>query len=155
MHEGNIVEFGDPQHLYNRPQTPYGAQFIGVSNRFEGTAVGTGEVEFMQVRVPRAADSGFSAGDPLAIFIRPESIALARTPRNGHGWAGRIANRIFQGDCWDYTVRVNDREIRVRSYDKAEQFQTGDTAYLLPDYNEMIVLPHHMAGAAFAPPVGA
>jgi iron(III) transport system ATP-binding protein len=153
MHEGAIVEFGDPQHLYDRPQTPYGAQFIGVSNRFEGTAVAAGEIEFMQVRVRHAAD-GVSAGDPLVIFIRPESIALARTPRSGEAWTGHIAQRTFQGDSWDYTVRVNGREVRVRSHDKADQFQAGDTAYLQPNYDEMIVLPRHEAEGAFAPVPG-
>jgi iron(III) transport system ATP-binding protein len=150
MQDGNIVEFGEPQHLYNRPQTSYGAQFIGVSNRFEGTVVGSGEIEFMQLRVRHAADSQFSAGDPVVIFIRPESIALAKKPRPGHAWSGPIAQRIFQGDAWDYTVRVNDQDIRVRSYDKAEKFETGDIAYLQANYDEMIVLPPHMADATLA-----
>ncbi len=145
MHEGHIVEFGDPQHLYDRPQTPYGAQFIGVSNRFEGSASGSDEVEFMQVKIPHAGNGTFRAGDPVVIFIRPESIALTRSPRDSHPWAGQICQRIFQGDAWDYTIRIKDQEVRVRSYDKAEQFMIGDTAYLQPNYDEMIVLPHKMA----------
>ena len=151
MQEGKIVEFGDAQDLYNRPNTPYGAQFIGVSNRFEGKVLGSGEIEFMQVRVRHDTNSQFAAGDSLVIFIRPESIALTRTPRNGDAWAGQIAQRIFQGDSWNYTVRVKDHDVRVRSFDKADRFETGDAAYLQPNYDEMIVLPHQMAGAGFAP----
>ena len=151
MQDGQIVEFGDPQILYNRPQTPYGAQFIGVSNRFEGMVTGNGEVAFMQLTFRRPASSAFSSGDPLVIFIRPESISLSRTQREGYAWTGRVSQRIFQGDSWDYTVRIQDQEVRVRSYDKTDPFLTGDTAYLRPNTDEMIVLPYHMADAAFAP----
>ena len=151
MQDGDIVECGDPQRLYNSPQTAYGAQFIGVSNRFEGKVIANGEIEFMQLRVKRPDESPFTVGDPLVIFLRPESIALSRAPRDGHSWTGRISQRIFQGDAWDYTIRVSDQEVRVRSYDKTEQFLTGDAAYLRPKYDEMIVLPYHMADAAFAP----
>jgi iron(III) transport system ATP-binding protein len=151
MHEGKIVEFGDPQELYDRPNTSYGAQFIGVSNRFEGTVIGHGEIEIMQVKIRHDIDSRLAAGDSLVVFIRPESIVLTRAPRNGDAWVGQIAQRIFQGDSWNYTVRVKDRDVRVRSFDKAEQFQTGEPAYLQPNYNEMIVLPYHMAQAGLTP----
>ena len=151
MHEGKIVEFGDPQDLYDRPNTPYGAQFIGVSNRFEGKVLSDGEIEFMQTKVRHGANSQFAAGDALVIFIRPESIALTRTPGNGGAWPCQIAQRIFQGDSWNYTVRVKDRDVRVRSFDKSDQFQTGDAAYLQPNYDEMIVLPQQAVNAGFAP----
>ena len=83
MDEGRIVEFGDPQHLYDAPQTSYGAHFIGVSNHFRGTFVGNGEIEFMETRVPHTGTEAFATGDALIVFLRPESIVLTRAPRNG------------------------------------------------------------------------
>ena len=100
----------------------------------------------MQTRVPHTGTETYANGDALIVFLRPESIALTRAPRNGRAWTGQIAQRIFQGDAWDYTVRVNGQEVRVRSHDKAEPFRTGDAAYLEPDYATMIVLPERAAG---------
>jgi ABC-type Fe3+/spermidine/putrescine transport system ATPase subunit len=112
-----------------------------VSNRFEGTAINADEIEFMQVRVRHAAPRPLAAGDRLAVYIRPESIALSPLPEPDHAWSGIVGQRTFQGDSWDYLVRVNGREVRVRSYKKSERLQPGDKAYLRPEYGEMIVVP--------------
>jgi iron(III) transport system ATP-binding protein len=145
MKDGKILEFGDPQDIYNSPRTSYGAEFIGISNRFDGIVVQAGEIEFMRVRTRCGANAGLAAGDRVSVFIRPENIALARVRRDEHRWEGRITQGIFQGDAWDYTVNVGGQDIRVRSYDKAERFKPGDTAFLQPNCNEMIVQPERPA----------
>jgi ABC-type Fe3+/spermidine/putrescine transport system ATPase subunit len=82
-----------------------------------------------------------ATGQRVSVFIRPENIALARMRNDAHRWEGRITQGTFQGDAWDYTVNVAGQDIRVRSYDKAERFKPGDTAFLKPNCNEMIVQP--------------
>jgi iron(III) transport system ATP-binding protein len=141
MKEGEILEFGEPQHIYDCPRTSYGAEFIGTSNRFEARAINAHEIEFMQTRIPHQAEQPLTAGDRLAVYIRPESISLNRSPDQGHIWVGVIEQRTFQGDSWDYMVHVGTLDVRVRCYDKGERLQPGDTAYLRPTYDEMIVVP--------------
>ena len=142
MKDGEILEFGEPQHIYNRPLTSYGAEFIGTSNRFEGRAINAHEIEFMQVRVTHASDRPLAAGDRIAVYIRPESISLNRSPDQDYAWTGVIGQRTFQGDSWDYTVQVGGQDVRVRSYNKGEKLQPGDKAYLRPTYGDMIVVPN-------------
>ena len=140
MKDGAILEFGDPQDIYNSPRTAYGAEFIGTSNRFEGVVAQTGEVELLQVRAACRTPRNLTPGKRVSVFIRPENIALARIKKDGQAWEGQIVQGIFQGDAWNYLVTVNGHHIRVRSYNKSEKFQPGETAFLLPDYNEMIIL---------------
>ena len=143
MKDGSILEFGEPQSIYDRPRTSYGAEFIGVSNRFEGRAIGPHEIEFMQIKVNHKAGCVMAAGDKLAVYIRPENIAVSRSSEGEHAWTGVIGQRTFQGDSWDYLIQVNGQDVRVRSYNKAEQLQPGDKAYLRPEYADMIVVPLH------------
>ncbi len=140
MKNGSILEFGDPQDIYNRPKTSYGAEFIGISNQFDGVVVQAGEVEFMDIRARCETDENLSVGERVNIFIRPENIALARQRDNQPVWEGQVAQAIFQGDAWDYTVQVKGKDVRVRSYHKADRFHLGETAFLYPNHNEMIVL---------------
>ena len=154
MKEGSILEFGDPQDIYNSPRTAYGAEFIGTSNRFDGIVARAGEIEFMQVRA--RANGGLAPGGRVSVFIRPENITLTRMREDGHLWEGKIIQGIFQGDAWDYTVSVGGKDVRVRCYDKTVRFQPGDTAFLRPNCDEMIVQPIHaadilMTGTAAAP----
>jgi ABC-type Fe3+/spermidine/putrescine transport system ATPase subunit len=140
MKDGAILEFGDPQDIYNSPRTAYGAEFIGTSNRFDGVVAQAGDVELPQVRATCKTVQKLTPGDRVSVFIRPESIALGRIKKDAQTWEGEITQGIFQGDAWNYLVTVNGHHIRVRSYDKSERFRPGETAFLLPDYREMIVL---------------
>ncbi len=141
MRDGAILEFGEPQFIYDCPRTSYGAEFIGVSNRFEGKAVGADEIEFMQMKVRHKGEKPLKAGERLAVYVRPESISVSSSPQQESVWSGIVGHRIFQGDSWEYLVRVGGHQVRVRSYNKAERLYPGDTAYLRPACEEIIVVP--------------
>ncbi|MBW3080253.1 ABC transporter ATP-binding protein [Bifidobacterium saguinibicoloris] len=83
MNHGRIEQIAAPQDLYRRPATEYVATFIGLTNRLPGVSDGEEAVVFGQ-RVPLLP--GSKKGDPVAVLVRPENIALARV--DGAGAAG-------------------------------------------------------------------
>src|SRR3954468_17161852 len=46
MYGGVIEQMGTPSEMYTAPATPFVAEFIGTTNRLEGTVVGDGVVEY-------------------------------------------------------------------------------------------------------------
>src|SRR4051812_20158395 len=78
MDAGRIDQLGPPSEIYDRPATPFVADFIGEMNHFEGTlerdganlVVAVGEARFGIGRVIREAQ----AGERVRIGVRPEEV---------------------------------------------------------------------------------
>jgi molybdate transport system ATP-binding protein len=79
MHQGQIVQVGEPDEIFRRPNSRFVADFVGVVNVFRGTCSirdGTGsvEVEGTTIRALPAAE-----GD-VYVSIRPEDILVSKRP---------------------------------------------------------------------------
>ena len=102
MEAGRIRQIGSPGELYDAPETPYVADFIGATNlmpaRYEGRE---GEVEVLKLaggqilrRVARGG--GFLPGSEVLVGIRPEHLVPGQA--GGNGVAGRVIDTLFHGD---------------------------------------------------------
>jgi len=103
MNRGHYEQLGDPEALYERPQTRFVAGFLGVSNLLPATRTGQADgyatvtlADSTQLRVPSAAVDGT---DQMEIGVRPEKIrmhapsASRRSERSrGHG-----SRRVLRG----------------------------------------------------------
>jgi iron(III) transport system ATP-binding protein len=145
MDKGAIVETGQPQQIYRKPSAEFTANFIGVANAIDGTVRSSDSgglvVEAVQGLVRTEPVPGVRAGDSVRVFIRPENMELSRKRHGEDDWAGTIRFSIYQGDCWDYTVDVNGRDVRVRVHKERVGLGHGDTVYLRPDGTEAVVMP--------------
>jgi spermidine/putrescine transport system ATP-binding protein len=117
MREGRIVQIGSPQELYDEPANRYVADFVGKSNFFHGVVRsmegGFAEID-LDARVTTTARSSRSAsklgaGEKIAISVRPEQMALARSVGalpSGSAFSAeaRVLNRIFLGEHTEYLV---------------------------------------------------
>jgi iron(III) transport system ATP-binding protein len=145
MNGGRIVEQGLPQEIYTWPRSEFTARFLGVSNTMSGTVTALHDrqvditVSSGTVRC-RTCD-GIGPGDPVSLFLRPESFRLSRRRHDDADWAGTIAFSIYQGDCWDYHVTVADQTLKVRVYREKVGLAHGDRVYLRPDEDAVIVMP--------------
>jgi ABC-type sugar transport system ATPase subunit len=79
MHEGRIVQIGEPDEIFRRPNSRFVADFVGTVNVFRGTCSirdGTGcvEVNGTTIRALPAAE-----GD-VYVSIRPEDILVSKRP---------------------------------------------------------------------------
>jgi len=81
MSAGRLEQIASPTELYDRPRTPFVAEFVGLTNRITGTAHGD-VVEILGARVP-LLDGSATSGEvtalvrPEAVRVRPEDGALA------------------------------------------------------------------------------
>jgi putative spermidine/putrescine transport system ATP-binding protein len=78
--EGRIVQLGTPQEIYERPQSPFVADFVGTSNVFVGEAA--------QAVVGAAG----------AFSIRPERMTVSTSAKTGpHSAGGTVVEAIYIG----------------------------------------------------------
>src|SRR5215510_14340636 len=87
MHQGQIVQIGTPQEIYEYPNTKHVADFIGSVNLFEGRLI-EDEPDHVLIESPEAGgriyvDHGISASSGARVWaaIRPEKMQLMKGDR--------------------------------------------------------------------------
>lgn len=108
MNKGKVVEFGDPQLIYRRPESLFAARFFCEMNEMVGWAH-RGRIE-----TPLGAFPAGKTGDGEAIVcIRPQGIRLKPA---GHCIPGRIVAHRFVGevDLLEIAVPGLDEPILAR-----------------------------------------
>ena len=117
MNHGRIEQVDDPVSLYRRPRTRFVARFIGRTNMLDGKRDGNRIVFFPGFDVPVAsAPVGDIAGTSFS--VRPQTIGLYDSPPadRGNAWwmAGKIEERAYLGEYWEYVVRPANSDLRLR-----------------------------------------
>ena len=117
MKDGNIMQIGTPNEIYAKPQNPFVAGFIGVSNFLDceaqsgedGIAKVTIQGE-LNIQVPvRRAYTG-----KAKISARPEQLFFS-----DEGMPGKILFSTFLGDFIEYEVELdNGQNLIVNEYTK-------------------------------------
>ncbi|HEX5404954.1 MAG TPA: ABC transporter ATP-binding protein [Pseudonocardiaceae bacterium] len=145
MNGGRIVEQGLPQEIYTWPRSEFTARFLGVSNTMTGTVTAldgaVADIAVASGTLRCRACEGIEPGSRVSLFLRPESFRLSRRQHDENDWAGTIAFSIYQGDCWDYHVTLAGETVKVRVYREKVGLAHGDTVYLRPDEDAVIVMP--------------
>ncbi|GGD95684.1 polyamine-transporting ATPase [Aureimonas endophytica] len=119
MNEGRFEQVGSPRELYHAPASAFVAGFVGESNRWSGRVVAAGadglEVETSAGVVLRGLPAGGgrmpAPGAPVAVFVRPAAIALARPSAEAlaplpNRLAGTVESVLFDGAASRVLVRV-------------------------------------------------
>ena len=117
MKDGNIMQIGTPNEIYAKPQNPFVAGFIGVSNfmdcEVKGGENGVANVVIqgeLNIQIPvRKAYTGKGK-----ISARPEQLFFSQD-----GMPGRILFSTFLGDFIEYEVELdNGQTLIVNEYTK-------------------------------------
>ena len=159
MREGRIVQIGTPQQLYDEPASRYVADFVGKSNFFHGTvrrvAGGFADID-LDARVAITARASRSAsrleeGEKIAMSVRPEQMALARSitalpSESAFKAEARVLNRIFLGEHTEYLVEeARLGQFLVLSPRQTEfgdrPIEVGDSIYVAWRREAAIALP--------------
>jgi ABC-type Fe3+/spermidine/putrescine transport system ATPase subunit len=144
INEGRIVEDGTPIDIYKRPKSHFTAHFIGIPNILDGTAkriLPDNGVEVSTAIGSFACQSEdvLSAGDRLHLFMRPESFDLSYTPESDQALQGTVVTPIFQGNYFEYRIEINGQLLIVRDYHEEPRFMKGDSVFLIPRLQEILV----------------
>src|SRR3990172_6328018 len=100
MNFGRLLEVGQPEELYQRPQTEFVATFLGTANLLVGQATPTG-VQLGPLHFPLKTEATqLSDTQRVQVLFRPEDVALAASPAALGGAAlvrGEVEQSTFGG----------------------------------------------------------
>jgi iron(III) transport system ATP-binding protein len=99
MNHGVIEQVGSPHDIYERPATPFVADFVGKVNVLKAVALGGGRFRVGRLELQCAGDcSTHAPGQPVRLYLRPEDRATegALDGAANRVW-GRVAKVEFLG----------------------------------------------------------
>jgi spermidine/putrescine transport system ATP-binding protein len=104
MNAGRIVQFASPQEIYDRPATPFVADFVGKTNLLRAT-VSDGIATLANGAKLAVSDHADALGQAL-LSVRPEAIRIGSASPTDAGLKGVVTHRIFLGASAEYSVDV-------------------------------------------------
>lgn len=113
MHEGKVEQVGTPVQIYERPKTPFVADFIGDTNLFRGKIEGA-HPSMLWVRTEtglkimvQPTETGMTSGWVM-VSARPERIQVSLTPiaDAGNCFEGRLQDVMYLGTHVHYLVQL-------------------------------------------------
>ena len=155
MRGGRIEQIGAPSEIYEAPRSRFVADFIGVSNFFEGQVerAGNGALRVhtargMAMSIKSPAGRDIQAGDTLQLALRPEKVSLAASERKRKpdAHAATIQHIVYLGTATHYYVNTESGEdiiAYVQNQDMTHgrhQFQIGDAVSLSWKPENVLVL---------------
>ncbi len=135
MSDGRIEQIGTPFEIYNFPQSPFVASFVGTLNLLSAKVVdaasGRLAVDGQEIRAAQPITNGRN-GDTISLALRPEIISL------DDGSAG--ANRL-RGLVEDITFLGSIVRIRVRFTSDSVHFDMFNNPHLsLPQRGQQVTV---------------
>ena len=112
MNGGRVEQLGSPRKVYEHPQTPFVADFIGSLNALElrvDELVGGFAVQRLGEggRLVVPVEAGVRAGDRLRVAVRPERVRIdAPEEDGGSRLAGTVAEIVYLGMYTQFFVET-------------------------------------------------
>lgn len=110
IHQGRLEQTGAVPDIFERPTTPFVAEFVGMKNVFKATfeenIALVNDVLFKMASRPAAGHKH--------IAIRPEKIGLTHQPHETphNAWTGRVSSLADHGIWYEVAVRINGLTIK-------------------------------------------
>lgn len=124
FNDGIVQQLGDPEAIYNQPETPFVAQFIGDNNIISAT-VSAADANHCSV-LPKQANGTpisvitarstmrFQSGQDVVIAVRPEKIVVSAEPRFDNHLESSVRQTIYCGDHIRLQADANGIPISVK-----------------------------------------
>ena len=113
MKDGNIMQIGTPGEIYAKPQNPFVAGFIGVSNFLDCEVEEDGSTNIkgeLKIKIPLRNEYRGAA----KLSARPEQLFFSE-----EGMPGTVLLSTFLGDFIEYEVQLDDgQSLIINEYTK-------------------------------------
>lgn len=119
MYDGNVEQVGSPFEIYNFPQTPFVANFVGSLNTANAEVLdpGKGLLSLDGVQLLSAAKmDGLKKGDKVRIAIRPERFSFASEQKKANVVDCRIENITFLGSVVRVHILIGDTNFTMDTF---------------------------------------
>jgi spermidine/putrescine transport system ATP-binding protein len=112
MNRGRIEQLGSPDELYERPETPFVAGFLGVSNLLPGAVVDEEQVRLDDGTLVHVAPGALHGRrGRVAVGIRPEKIRIDAAEANT--LSGVVQESAYVGVATQYIVETASGRLTV------------------------------------------
>ena len=143
MNKGQFVQIGEPEEIYEHPNSRYSAEFIGSVNVFDGILQETLEdgliISCPMIKHPLKVDYDSPAveGVPIQVALRPEKIKLCdEIPKEGYNFAtGEVVEIAYLGDLSIYHVKLQSGQIIIAQLQNEHRYRKG-----MPTWGDIINL---------------
>ncbi len=150
MNKGQYEQLGDPESLYERPQTRFVASFLGVSNLLAGTVDGSADsfaliklADDTRLRVPAGLVDG---NTQIEVGIRPEKVRMNRAddpiPAAANQLEGVVSDVSYLGVSTQYIV-ASRGGIPMTVYEQNVERTNHGSLYHQGDQVRLSWLPEH------------
>ena len=153
MKDGRLMQIGEPEELYDRPQSAFVANFVGQSNSLEGEVLRANEdCDVLQRRglkpifISRSADH--RVGNRMVMLLRPEHLTLTReetSHQRENTLEVQINQTYYLGNEIQYVVSVGPSCLWIvrdlAQIDRTTRFRPGEKAFLRWDIRHAHVFP--------------
>lgn len=113
MQSGNIMQVGTPEQIYKKPENPFVAGFIGVSNFIDCHVSENGVQLAPEYTIQPLLRRAYTGKAKLS--ARPEQLFFG----DKEGLAGEIALSVFLGDFVEYEINLHSgKTIQLNEYTK-------------------------------------
>lgn len=121
MEDGRLKQTDTPEAVYNRPKTPFVAEFLGKTNLISGDARGDcAETDLGKFKLDCHAHG------KVLLSIRPEHLEMVHdTTGEKDAQLGKIVEREFKGHDLTYRVQIEGEDYFVQT-DYRCPYQIGD-----------------------------
>ncbi|HEX9007240.1 MAG TPA: TOBE domain-containing protein, partial [Bacteroidota bacterium] len=145
MSAGKMEQVGSPFQIYNFPETPFVANFVGTLNTVEAVVVDARakvlRVDGVQLEAAEGLD-GKQAGDKVMIAIRPERLNFAATEKKANLIDCTIENITFLGSIVRIQVLIANTKFFMDTFNNPflELPKLGDKAQITCSREAVLIL---------------
>ncbi|UDG79703.1 Spermidine/putrescine import ATP-binding protein PotA [Candidatus Steffania adelgidicola] len=143
MNRGKLIQIGEPEEIYEHPNSRFSAEFIGSVNIFTGllkersdnalVLQSTELVSLLRINT----DASVVDGIPVYIALRPEKIMFCNDrPADSCNFAiGEVINIAYLGDLSIYHIRIKSGMIIITQLTNAYRYRKG-----MPTWGDQVTL---------------
>ena len=137
---GEMVQFGTPEEIFNRPASLQVADFMGATNVIKGqlktkqaleTSVGTLHLS----QAPQQAE-----GSTVTATIRPEHIDMGKDAGQSNTLKASVTEAVYYGGTVSYQVQAANLELNIKDR-STRRFDVGEEVYLHLGQDHIWVFP--------------
>lgn len=157
MHAGLLIQSDSPKKLYNHPQTPFIASFIGETNFFDGVYDGVEngvhavKLDSGQVMKCGHVAGDHSKGDRVQVSVRPEALEIRfddTHKKAENNFDAEVEAVIYLGESEQFMMKWGEKHIKANVFHSPEHsLKTGDKVACTIATEDLLVLKPESLGA--------
>ncbi|NBA97903.1 putative 2-aminoethylphosphonate ABC transporter ATP-binding protein [Pseudomonas sp. R5(2019)] len=106
MNNGKVEQYATPQDIYDKPATPFVAEFVGQGNWLPFRRSSTSHAQVGALHMRLAPDAG--SADRGRLFCRPEAISVNPPVHEENLFAAQVREITFLGNRCRMSFELND-----------------------------------------------